>query len=38
MNRWLNYLKASFTNLPPRDRDVLAGDLSRLKEFQDQHN
>jgi len=24
--------------LPPRDRDVLADDLSRLKEFQDQHN
>jgi hypothetical protein len=24
--------------LPPRDRDVLADDLNRLKEFQDQHN
>ncbi len=24
--------------LPPRDRDVLADDLRRLKEFQDQHN
>jgi len=24
--------------LPPKDRDVLADDLVRLKEFQDQHN
>jgi hypothetical protein len=24
--------------LPPRDRDVLADDLKRLMEFQDQHN
>jgi opacity protein-like surface antigen len=24
--------------LAPRDRDVLADDLARLKEFQDQHN
>jgi hypothetical protein len=24
--------------LAPRDRDVLADDLNRLKEFQDQHN
>jgi len=24
--------------LPPRDRDVMADDLRRLKEFQDQHN
>jgi hypothetical protein len=24
--------------LSPRDRDVLADDLRRLKEFQDQHN
>ncbi|HUA17639.1 MAG TPA: hypothetical protein VMB25_02775 [Bryobacteraceae bacterium] len=24
--------------LPPRDRGVLADDLNRLKEFQDQHN
>jgi hypothetical protein len=24
--------------LPPRDRDVLADDLNRLKEFQDVHN
>jgi hypothetical protein len=24
--------------LPPRDRDVLADDVGRLKEFQDQHN
>jgi hypothetical protein len=26
------------TRLASRDRDVLANDLSRLKEFQDQHN
>jgi hypothetical protein len=24
--------------LPPRDREVLADDVNRLKEFQDQHN
>ena len=24
--------------LPPRDRDILADDLVRLKEFQDRHN
>jgi hypothetical protein len=24
--------------LPPRDRDVLADDVNRLKEFQDRHN
>jgi hypothetical protein len=24
--------------LPPKDRDVLADDLARLKEFQDSHN
>lgn len=29
---------SSDERLPPRDRDVLADDLSRLKEFQDQHN
>ena len=29
---------ANDDHLPPRDRDVLADDLRRLKEFQDQHN
>lgn len=29
---------ANDERLPPRDRDVLADDLRRLKEFQDQHN
>ena len=28
---------ANDDRLPPRDRDVLADDLRRLKEFQDQH-
>ena len=29
---------ANDERLPPRDRDILADDLRRLKEFQDQHN
>jgi len=29
---------ANDDRLPPRDRDVLADDVNRLKEFQDQHN
>lgn len=29
---------ANDDRLPPRDRDVLADDVHRLKEFQDQHN
>jgi hypothetical protein len=29
---------ANVERLPQRDREVLAGDLRRLKEFQDQHN
>ncbi|HKE20891.1 MAG TPA: hypothetical protein VKB88_00795 [Bryobacteraceae bacterium] len=29
---------ANDERLPPRDRDVLADDLRRLKEFQDHHN
>jgi hypothetical protein len=47
-NRWDNGLlndvidsirkSSSDERLSPRDRDVLADDLNRLKEFQDQHN
>lgn len=29
---------ANDDRLPPRDRDVLADDVARLKEFQDAHN